>query len=287
MKRFTWDLGAYCNFKCSYCFYSEAGWERMAQLQGSPRSPGTMEEAWKDIFDRYGKACVYITGGEPFLYPSFADIVTRISRFHKVHITSNLSQALDELVQQVSPSEVTFNSTFHPRYMDCMTFVRQVQKLKDAGFTCGVCYLAHPAQIREMLQYKRVFRGFGIDMTLNVFWGKYDGKDYPKDYTEQEKEFYEYVALWTEKSGNRLPSKKPATDDAQLLNLQPAGSEGDRCGAGSSYAVIGLDGSVRPCGQLPGPVLGNLFGKSVKLYDEQRRCTARYCRCREVDYAGT
>ena len=49
MKKFSWDLGYYCNFKCEYCFFTAAGWDYMMAMQGEPRSPEKMEEAWKKI----------------------------------------------------------------------------------------------------------------------------------------------------------------------------------------------------------------------------------------------
>lgn len=290
MKKFSWDIGYYCNFKCNYCFFSEAGWENLKKAQGEHKPPEVIENAWKNIYDKYGSVYIYITGGEPFLYPDFVEIVYRITKFHKVHITSNLSQKLDEFINKIDFHKVELNSTLHPLYMDFRGFTQQVLKLRSAGFTCSVCYLTHPMQIREMLNYKKYFKKLKIDMTLTVFWGKYDGKEYPQDYSNEEKEYYQYVAKWTPERDNSRTFKKASNSleneiDLQLYNLKPSISKGKLCKAGCEYASITVDGSVKPCGQLAEPILGNIYKGNVKLFERPIKCKAEYCKSREEDYA--
>ena len=64
MKKFSWDIGAFCNFKCDYCFFSQSGWENLEKHQGRARNPQEMEEAWRDIYEKYGSCFIHITGGE-------------------------------------------------------------------------------------------------------------------------------------------------------------------------------------------------------------------------------
>jgi len=106
--KFTWDMTSYCNFKCDYCFFSQTGWENLKAKQGRDRTPEEIEEAWKYIFDKYGSCYISITGGEPFLYPEFTEIIFRILKYHKLHITTNLSMPLEDFIQKISPEKVEF-----------------------------------------------------------------------------------------------------------------------------------------------------------------------------------
>ena len=157
MKNFTWDICRECNFECGYCFNAQAGFG----IPVAARSPGEIEEAWKKVFDAYGRCFIRITGGEPFLYPYFAEIISRITKFHKVHVTSNLSQGLDDFVSKTDPRSVEMNSTFHPSRAGYGDFANQVLKLRRAGFKCEACYLAHPSQLREMGNAPLIAAGHG------------------------------------------------------------------------------------------------------------------------------
>ncbi len=289
MIKFTWEIGFYCNFKCNYCFYSQARWENLEKIQGPPKSPEIVKDAWKDIYNKYGPAYVYITGGEPFLYPNFVEIISRISKFHKIHVTTNLSLSIDEFICKIFPKRGEINATLHPPFVDIKKFISQILKLKKANFTCNNCYLAHSMQMREMLNYKKYFKKFEIDMALNIFWGKYKGKKYPQDYSEKEKKYYQFVANWTrnkEKIDNKFFSKGEEfkEKDPQLYNLCPSISTGRLCNAGYKYAIINVDGTVKPCGQVLGPILGNIYQRNIRLYERPMKCRIKYCKCREFEY---
>jgi MoaA/NifB/PqqE/SkfB family radical SAM enzyme len=281
MKKFSWDIGFYCNFKCPYCFFTVHGWDELRLKTGQPRSPDVVEKAWQRTAERYGCSHLYIEGGEPFLYPSFYDIVSRISKHHLIHITTNLSQPLDEFVNGVNPEKVACNATYHPQFMDCAVFARQVLRLRQAGFSCDVCYLAHPQQLREMLNFKRYFREREIEMTVIDFWGEYRGKRYPQAYTDEERRYCRYVARWDGGREN-APEQPGSASAAPAFSPDPRRSLGRNCGAGSDYAVIEVDGTAHPCGQVRDISMGNIFAEGgITLLDAPLRCSAAYCTCEE------
>lgn len=286
MIKFTWEIGFYCNFKCDYCFYTQSGWKNLEKIRGIPKSPNVIEDAWEEVCRRYGSVCIYITGGEPFLYPNFIEVICRILKFHEVHITTNLSLYIDEFVGKISPEKVEINATFHPVFINIDRFTSQILKLKEANFICNVCYLAHPMQLREMLSYKKYFKKFQIEMTPNVFWGEYKRKRYPHRYSEKERRYYQFVTNWTteESNDNFFSEKEETKKNPQFYNLYPKFSMGRICNAGYKYAIVNVDGTVKPCGQVLGPILGNIYQKNVRLYKSQIKCSAEYCKCKEVNY---
>lgn len=187
IKRFSWDMGYYCNFKCIYCFTSGGEWDRLNALQGFPKSAEEIERMWKKVHDTHGPGLIQITGGEPFEYPGFIEIAARLSRLHLVHVTTNLSHQIDALKTALDPARVAFNATFHPRYIDHKIFLSRVLSLRNQGFSCDVCYLAHPSQLQEMLKYRKTFLRNKINMAVVEFRGTWQGREYPKEYSENEK----------------------------------------------------------------------------------------------------
>ncbi|MFH1414635.1 MAG: radical SAM protein [Elusimicrobiota bacterium] len=282
---FSWDIGCFCNFKCEYCFFTQSGWENMEKLQGKPRSPEEIDTAWKYIFGKYGEFMLYITGGEPFLYPGFVEIVKSLSKYSFLHITTNLSYPVNDLLKAVSPERVSFNCTYHPRYMEIDRFIRRIIDVRKEGFICDVCYLAHPGQLREMLSYKKYFRASGIDMALTVFWGNHRGIEYPKGYTEGQKLYYRYTAEWApEQSDRNLVVTGREKIEEQINDLDPGLSLDKMCKAGYNYATVKVNGDILRCGQLSGPLLGNIFRHDLEMLERETKCRVDYCRSREIEY---
>jgi len=280
-------MGYYCNFKCDYCYFTQAGWMNIQKMQGEPKSPDEMESAWENICRSYGNAKIYITGGEPFLYPGFVNILTRIIKYHVVHVTTNLSLPVDEFIRKIPADKVEVNSTYHPLYMSIDEFVRQVIKLKSAGYRCGVCYLAYPAQLKEMINYKRYFKAQGIDMALTAYWGDYKDKEYPRDYNSSEKKYYRFAEDWNSESDEGFAERFIKIDKTDNRNsVESELSKGCTCYAGSRYATISVNGIAKPCGQINGPILGNLYDKTIKLLNGPYLCEAKFCKSKEYQYSN-
>ena len=245
-----------------------------------------MYAAWKNIHSKYGASKIYITGGEPFLYPGFAGIISQLSKLHAIHVTTNLSVPLDEFISKNNASNVEINSTFHPLNTDPVQFAGNVLKLRKAGFVCNVCYLAHPLQLREMLNYKKYFYGLGIEMALTLFWGKLDGKEYPHAYSREEHELIDITEAWAHGEDDLKMMNENRGDsgafntNSEICIDKAQKSTNIHCNAGTDYAVIGVDGAARPCGQLHAPVLGNIFEFNIKLLELPLSCTEQNCRRR-------
>lgn len=271
---FAWDLHYSCNFRCPYCFYTATGWTELAK-KNRYRTPQLWEEVWKRIHARHGPCQLRITGGEPFTYPDFPTVISAVCRRHDAHVTSNCSasEAMRRFAQTADPDRVELDCTFHPLSGDFETFARNVAMLREHGFVANVCYLAYPPQIPEMAEFKRRFAQTGLYMNVAIFWGDYQGRQYPFAYTEEEKGHILQVI------GSPI--------GPETVNLMPLAVKGRPCGAGQRYAVIQADGRVFRCGQLAheGTSIGNICARDFKLSQEARPCPADYCRCKEFQSA--
>ncbi len=261
---FTWDIHYKCNFRCPYCwFYTKWPDEGRRNIY---LSPDEWMKHWRRVYDKYGSIRIEITGGEPFIYPNFIELIKRLSSIHRVKITTNMSGDIETFVKEIDPQKVNLDLNFHPLFADIDTFIRKALILKKSGFKAGVCYLAYPPQMGKINFYRKYFEENGINFALAAFWGEYRGKTYPDSYTQEEIEFI-----------------RPFLGDIDRIvyHLKGESPRGKLCNAGYKYAVIQADGKVIRCGQLPDKAISNFLDDNFHLLDRPEPCEADYCPCNE------
>lgn len=271
---FAWDMHFSCNFRCPYCFYTDANWTEMAK-RNQYRSPEDWERAWERVAALYGRCQIRVTAGEPFTYPGFVELVSRLTRSHDVQVTTNASytDAMKRFVETVDPERTEIDCTFHPLQADFDVFLSNVLLLRGQGFTANVCYLAYAPQMDVMAEFKERFRRAGVYMNLAMHWGQYKGVGYPQGYTPEQKALIRQVA------GDGW--------ELETVNLEPIDVRGKRCAAGQTYAVVQTDGKVFRCGQLAHEYqsIGSLFDPAFRLFESGRPCESDFCRCKEFQSA--
>ncbi|MBM3245012.1 MAG: radical SAM protein [Candidatus Omnitrophica bacterium] len=262
--KFTWDIHYKCNFRCPYCwFYRE--WARLAE-RSLYLSPDEWMVHWRKIYDKYGEIKIEIVGGEPFIYPDFIELINRLSSFHLVKVTTNLSGDIERFAQEINPQRVELDLNFHVLFIDLETVIKKTLILKKAGFQGGICYLAYPPQMHKIKSLSERFRDEGISFALAAFWGEYNGKKYPAAYTEEEKEMMQ-----------------PFLGDVNRLtyHLNAQSPKGKLCNAGHTYVDIQADGNVVRCGPLAHKSIGNITDKDFCLLDNPLPCEADVCSSNE------
>lgn len=262
--KFTWEIHYKCNFRCPYCWFY-ANWADLVR-ENIYLSPKEWFEHWMNIYRNYGEAHIEITGGEPFLYPGFIELIKLLSKIHTIKITTNMSGDIKKFSKETDPGRVSLDLNFHPLFSDLEAYIEKVLILKNAGFKCSVCYLAYPPQIKQINNLSVRFEKEGIGFALAAFWGEYGGKKYPESYTSEETEVI-----------------KPFLGDAERIKYHLKGDspKGRACYAGHRYAVVRANGNVTRCGQLPNTIMGNISDKDVALLDKAYPCEATYCPCNE------
>ena len=67
---FGWDLCYTCNYRCPYC----GVWENYGD-DNLFLSAQEWKGIWDKIYDKYGGCKIYMSGGEPSVYPYFYELV--------------------------------------------------------------------------------------------------------------------------------------------------------------------------------------------------------------------
>lgn len=272
---FTWDIHYGCNYQCTYCNTPKAtdsadSWDRDRMKVAYP-SLERMIEIWRDIYERYGSSEIHITGGEPFVYPNFIELITQLSKIHTLEIITNLSSDVEKIIKSVTAERVRIGTTFHPEFADLKVFLKKHMMLRERGFETWVNYVAYPPILQKMAQYKSEFDKLRISFNIQPYLGFYEGKEYPAGYTDSE-----------------LIYLKQCYDDDHIVNKKTiewkTGSEHRNmkdglCRMGQMYAKIYPVGDVYRCCANGSAKIGNLFDGSFELSNEPLPCECDHCFC--------
>jgi len=261
---FSWDIHYACNYRCPYCWF-DGRWHDLSR-QNKYHGIEELLKPWKKIYERYGPVSIELIGGEPFIYPHFTELIKELSQMHNISITTNLSVEVDDFAKQINSSRVKVTPTFHPLFADFDKFSKRLLLLREKGMSYHVNYLAYPPHLKLLKHYADKFMVYDFKLFVMTFWGKYNGKDYPQAYTQEESQL---IQLYL---GNRKGEK---------FQLEPKQVKGKLCRAGQVYADVKADGSVFRCGGSYPETIGNLFGSEFELLDEPSPCKSDFCPCNE------
>jgi pyruvate-formate lyase-activating enzyme len=263
---FSWNIHFKCNYRCPYCWF-HGQWQTFSKYNHSFRLEEIVK-SWKDIYEKYGTVHIDILGGEPFLYPGFLEIVKELSQTHSINISTNLSVNIERFVAEVNPLRVKILPSFHPLFADLDDFFKNLSLLRGHGFQLSVSYLAYPPQLKLLEFYKEKFKSMSFSLGVKSFWGQYNGKEYPRDYTDEERKM---IAI---DIGSRA---------GEQFQIKPRKiKKGSLCRAGQIYAVIQADGKVQKCGMDDfNGSLGNFFEGTFKLLKSPCVCNSEHCPCNE------
>jgi MoaA/NifB/PqqE/SkfB family radical SAM enzyme len=259
--RFTWIIHYSCNYRCPYCFYYEgAGWEILKE-RNVYLSLKEWLSHWARVHEKYGRCVIIVTGGEPFTYPNFVELISRLSELHyPINITSNSSGDLDAFVREVDPQRVSLSLSFHPAFVNLNVFLERLRLLRENGFQGCINFLAWPPYLRDLPGYRERFNSVGETLKVIPFRGIYREMAYPWSYTEKELSVMGIDNGWFEGIRKR----------------------GNLCPAGKTTALLLPEGLVVRCGQIFYRfVVGNFFDPSFELLKEALPCEVEICPCEE------
>lgn len=265
---YTWDIHYACNYRCSYCFFSKK-WDEVAKENRYP-SIDKWKDIWDDIFERYGSGHIHISGGEPFTYPSFIDLITYLTEKHTVEFDTNLSFDVPDFISKVRPGRVKFAAAFHPEFVDIDLFLEKAARLKEEGFDIGINYVAYPPNLIKMKVYKMAFERNHISFDIMPFRGEFHGRIYPQEYIAEEKEVIK----------NCDSNLAISTRMLEWYGKGKLSRKGQLCKMGQMYTKIHPDGSAYRCCYIDERgKLGNLIDGTFSLWEEPRPCEYVECPC--------
>lgn len=275
-----WYLLDTCNYRCSYCFSSEATLGRKLRVSA------TVEE-WRNAFDATGLTwLVHLSGGEPTIYPDFAGLCTELTKRNFISFNSNLTHAsVPVFAERVDPRRVSFiNAGFHPaerqRRQGAAKFLKNLEALKANGFPVFVSVVATPAALADMEGIAEILRPAGVAPIPKVLRGMFQGQRYPEAYTAAEREKFRSCAKRARESyadDLAMLSEPPSINmfaDDEILFGEPS-FRGRSCLAGSRFVRIGAAGEVSRCNSRKR--MGNLLDGTFRPSPGAAPCDTSYC----------
>lgn len=275
----SWFITEKCNFSCEYCStVNPRGFRKF--LHNVKKTFKTDSSRKFDIYhelddilhrflDTGMKITFGFTGGEPFVYPRFTEICSRIIEHDDFMIALDTNLAIRDInrfIETVPPSKVEYiYASLHIAERERVgggldKFLDYVLLLQKKGYRIGVNYVMYPPFFERVERDYKYCHDRGIDISLKLFKGVYAGKKYPHSYTMQQKEVM--FSLFPE-------LKKKGAVTKSLFGL--------RCKAGRNLIRVLSNGDVVRCaGDFT--LLGNIF-TGFKLYDSPRPCIAKVCPC--------
>ena len=254
---FGLDLTYACNYECPYC--------KLPPVL-KHKSVAEWTAAWKRMQERYGQCYIYMSGGEPSIYPGFYDLVKAIAPMHVVDLCTNLSWDVEKLVPALPPERFKISATFHPTQVSFEEFLAKAVCVRDylpQRFPPkrSVYFVAYPAQMDRMEEYRRKLDENGLVLVpLPLMEGNAPAN------TDEEKKTI------AEASPNKNTSDRKL--EFQLQELRPAGR---LCHAGQRYAMIRGDGQVDRCTRHDDRQLGDFFSENFQLFEEPKLCLKEWC----------
>ena len=258
----------------------------MASL-GSKLRTYASPAAWAHGFDSTDKTwLLHLTGGEPSIYPSFADLCEHLTRKHYLSLNSNLShRSLDDFAERIDPDRVHFiNGSVHyeerRKRGDLRAFIERVRRLQRRGFNVLVSLLMTPTMCSVFPELRDHFASQGLFLIPKMLTGKYRGRRYPRAYSNDEKAaFTDYLAEARRRYAPVLARMgEPPTIDMLSVNpyvYKKGKYRGQMCGSGFNFVGINPDGTVQRCGS--GEYLGNILLETLSLNESPKRCNTEYC----------
>lgn len=256
---FSWYLNNECNYKCSFC--------KPQDIKTVFVDINKWIEVWDGIYDRYESCHIHISGGEPFIYPNFIELITRLSKKHTLEFSTNLSIDIGPFIENISPQKARLGGSFHPEFADFEDFLEKILLLKERGYEVWVNYVAYPPHLKDMGKYKRLVEETGVRFSIQPFNGKFEGREYPQNYTEDEKRFM-------------VDSDKVNIETIDWRTDENKSSiKGRLCRMGQMYARIYPDAEVYRCCGNGALRLGNLLDGTFSLLEEPMPCECDNCPC--------
>jgi len=208
-----------CNYKCPYCLVNKFDYSRSFQKKD--------EHHWRDwieVFEKLPSSIIHISGGEPFLFNGFIELVNNMPRKHIIAgITTNLSFPISEF-KKISKNNRRINTSFHPFGVEKEVFLKKVLTLKKIGFTIWVNIVAYPNLLKKIKSFIDYFRKRGLDVNVDPYLDPY------YEYGDKEKKMVRSLVTRNRRIGFDHEDK-----------------DWKECYAGSKYIVILPNGDVYSC----------------------------------------
>lgn len=222
MKRFnaTCLLTLRCNYSCPYCDQArERPWLQYHEIES---------EYWIEFFKSLPPSLLHLSGGEPFLYSGFYDILNEMPKMHMFYLATNLSMSLNKFVDIVDPKRVwVIAASLHPSSSNfsLKEYIDKIKYLRQFGYNVFVNYVAYPKQIHLIPIFKQLIESAGAFFNVDPFISK------TYNYTQEEENEVKKYLTQRRKIGFRW-------EEEGTIKY---------CSAGKDYIFVAPNGEVFRC----------------------------------------
>ena len=251
----SWNMNTRCNYRCTYCTQrfldDRTRWAR--DLPAFIAAFGRLSGDWE----------VKLSGGEPFLHPSFDALVEAlVAQGRRVSVVTNLSardDALARFAEATAGRPGLLSASLHLEYTEVDPFREKLERLagRYAGRICVTC-VATRANLPRLAGLRAALAPF----VFKVQPEKVDRV--PLDYTLEERD--QLVALGGHNGTGLI--------DPDL--------SGRPCWAGSRYFVVDDRGAAwrcYPARRARTESLGSFLDPAFRLGLDATPCRYSYCNC--------
>ncbi|WP_432463021.1 radical SAM protein [Agarivorans sp. QJM3NY_33] len=262
-----------CNLRCTYCFANP--------IQPPKVWPSELEEQLQKMeafFNRTGTWTLVFSGGEPAIYPGFADFCVRLANAgHKVQFFTNGTVPLfdvfdDQSIQSLERVLFSYHPIHEKNQRLDKLFDDNIRYLQSKGVATSGNYVLYPDRADDPKAIRERYENLNVDFRFSVFQGEYQDQMFPFDYSEQEKADFAEVAdlrsRYMMEHGYYIPTFKV-------------------CEAGRKTFYVSLrTGGVYLCEQLQQKSLANIYSETCaddfqqKVSPKPVICPAKRCSCR-------
>lgn len=223
-----------CNLKCPYCI---AVWTKR-KVEFNP----TLFNSGIDALKKCKHRIVLRIGveGEFFLSEELQNGVAELSKSDNVigvSFSTNLQsdwEVMKRFFEKANLQKLGMGCTLHDTVIeDLEGFFEKAKRINDMGVLIYIGYVAIPDRFEKIKEYKKRFDEIGVPFILNELNGSYNGKIYPKSYTEKEKEFLREYFF---------------SRHYYRMLVERDSPKGKACGAGEDYIYIDHKGDIYKCG---------------------------------------
>lgn len=262
-----------CTYRCGYCALTTTGQGLNSRTFDKYKDTEFIRR-FADFFNSRVEEtdnwrwCLLLSGGEPLIMPNFTFFCDLIfEKGNKIALNTNASisinhKAFQYLLGKSSNEFEYMKVSFHPQAeKDEDLFFKKMSLLREAGHNLLFQFVAHPKRF-HLLEHLRK-RCQEIDVCF--FPTAMLSKNYPQAYTGEEKE--KIRSYFTGLSQN-------------ISMFSGLDASKTKCRAGSDLICINMeDGDIRPCINIPAPIIGNFYDNTLDMYDSLISCPGEKKQC--------
>ncbi len=263
-----WPLVKKCNLQCSYCIANSKFVKDNKKIEkiDIKRLMNTLNNSNKTYR-------IELSGGEPLLVPNIIEACQEITKKHYITLISNftLTGKIKQFSEKINPKRVLgLVASLHIKELEkraiVETFISNFLLLKQKGFHIKPTMVAYTPIIPEIHDYLLYFEKRGIHINLDLYKGKWQNKEYPESYSQNESKSINID--FTKEELSRIKHRK-----------------GVLCNTGYNAYTVTPDGDIHSC-YASNKKLGNIY-TNIQLPQQLIRCSYEDCPCAIDIYQST